>query len=62
MVKQYIYDLLFILKGKALSKMKNVTNFYNLQNLSIVLIAFILVIKFNKEENKMNILNKQKCK
>ena len=54
----YLYDLLFFLKEKSLSKIKNVTYFYNLPNLSIALIAFILVLKFNKEENKMISLKK----
>ena len=50
----YLYDLLFFLKDKIDNKRKNIYSYFNsLSNLSIALIALILVLKFNYKERKM---------
>ena len=50
----YLYDLLFFLKDKIDNKRKNIYSYFNsLSNISIALIAFILVLKFNYQESKM---------
>jgi len=50
----YLYDLLFFLKDKVDNQRKNIYSYFNsLSNLSIALIAFILVLKFNYKESKM---------
>ena len=50
----YLYDLLFLLKDKIDNKRKNIYSYFNsLSNLSIALIAFILILKFNYQESKM---------
>ena len=55
----YLYDLLFFLKDKIDNKSKNIYSYFNsLSNLSIALIAFVLVLKFNYQESKMISLKK----
>ena len=49
----FLYDLLCFQKQKQNKNIKNYNNFYCLPNLLIALIAFILVLKFNKEDNKI---------
>ena len=53
----FLYDLL-LLKRENMDKTKYFSNFYSLSNLSIALIAFILILKFNNEEKKMISLKK----
>ena len=54
----FLYDLLCYEIGKISSKNKKYSKFYSLPNMYIALIAFILVLKFNYEENKMISLKK----
>ena len=53
----FLYDFLLFEREKA-SKNKKFSNFSEMQNLSVALIAFILSLKFNYEENKMISLKK----
>ncbi len=51
----YFYDLLFFQKDKIY----NIYSYFNsLSNLSIAIISFILILKFNNKENKMISLKK----
>ena len=54
----FLYDLLSLKKYNAKNKFNRFSNFNKLSNLLIALISFILVLKFNKEENKMISLKK----
>ena len=53
----FLYDLLFAQKERE-GKGKKFSKFYDLDNLSIALISFILIMKFNNEENKIISLKK----
>ena len=54
----FLYDLLYFQKEKVENSIKKFESFYDLDNLSIALISFIIILKFNSEENKMLSLKK----
>ena len=55
----YFYDLLFFQKDKIDNRKTNIYSYFNsLSNLSIGIIAFILILKFNNKESKMISLKK----
>ena len=52
----FLYDLLLFEKQKQLGKNQKLNIINSMPNLLISLIAFILILKFNKENNKINSL------